>query len=84
MDIEQNTTYKQIFTEPVSGCIPWVDIEELLLSLGTRISKGNASRIRVLLNEKRAVFHKPDQEINANKIVVKGTRKLLKEAGFRY
>lgn len=83
MNSKQKQTYEQIFADPVSGCIPWVDIEKLFRSLGARISEGNGSRIRVELNGERAVFHRPHPENTADKAAVKATRRFLENAGVR-
>ncbi len=52
-------TLKQIFHEPALSSVKWGDIEKLLLSIGAEIEEGNGSRVRILLNDKVAVFHRP-------------------------
>lgn len=47
----------RVFQEPVQSNIPWKDIESMLKALGAEISEGSGSRVRIALNNVRAVFH---------------------------
>ncbi len=58
----------------------WQDIENLLKSLGTDISEGNSSRVRIELSGERAVFHRPHPEKVTDKGAVKAMRKFLENA----
>ena len=60
--------------------IAWSDIEALFSALGTKISEGNGSRVRVELNGERAVFHRPHPESNTDKGAVKSVRRFLENA----
>lgn len=60
----------------------WSDIETFLLALRAEIVEGNGSRIRVVLNGIRSVFHRPHPQIEADKGAVKDVRRFLTEAGF--
>lgn len=53
----------------------------MLLGLGATISEGNGSRVRVKLNQERAVFHRPHPDRNTDKGAVKSVRKFLMNAG---
>ncbi|MBL1259933.1 MAG: type II toxin-antitoxin system HicA family toxin [Thiotrichaceae bacterium] len=70
-----------IFADPVSANIKWRDIESLLVHHGAEISEGRGARIRVRLNDVRAVFHRPHPEPDADKGAVKSVRRYLIEAG---
>jgi hypothetical protein len=48
-----------IFATPVRSNIQWKDIEKMLMALGAKITEGNGSRVRISLNDVKAVFHRP-------------------------
>lgn len=72
---------ESIFSDPIRANIAWADIEKLFLRLGGEISEGKGSRVRVCLNEVRAVFHRPHPEKEASKPMVRSVRRFLLEAG---
>ena len=80
MNNKQRRTYSDIFKEPVTSNIEWSDIESLFLALGAEISEGSGSRVRVLLNGERAVFHRPHPERTTNKGAVRAVRRFLSNA----
>ena len=73
-----------IFRNPIPANILWVDIEVLLVALGAELSEGSGSRLRVKLNEVRAVFHRPHPEKTTDKGAVNSVRRFLENAGVRY
>lgn len=81
MNKKQRQTLKKIFERPDRSDIPWTNVESLFLSLGAEISEGRGSRVRVALNNIRAVFHRPHPDKVTNKGAVKSVRRFLKEAG---
>ena len=84
MNTKLKKIYRSIYENPVRADINWKDIELLLIALGATITEGNGSRIRILLNEQRAVFHRPHSESNTDKGAVKSMRKFLESAGIHY
>ncbi len=76
-------TKAAIFADPVKAGIKWKDIESLLKSLGAEITEGNGSRVRVALNGRRAVFHRPHPSPDTDRGAVKSVRRFLKEAGIK-
>lgn len=70
-----------VFSDPVSGTIPWSDIEKMLVAAGAEVTEGRGSRVRVFLNGVRAVFHRPHPEKEAGKGAVKSVRRFLNAAG---
>jgi hypothetical protein len=76
-------TLEAIFEDPVRANIAWRDIENLLTALGAEISEGSGSRVRVILNDVRAIFHRPHPMPDANKGMVKSVRRFLQEAGVK-
>ena len=83
MNNKQIKTYKDIFSNPVKSDISWDEIESLFEALGAQISEGKGSRIRVLLNNERAVFHRPHTDRNTDKGAIISVRKFLNNAGVR-
>jgi hypothetical protein len=81
MNKKQRQTLSKIFDKPERPDIPWNDIEGLFVALGTEISEGKGSRVRVALNDVRAVFHRPHPQRVTNKASVKSVRRFLIESG---
>ena len=76
-------TLEAIFKEPVQSNVKWSDIEALLINLGAEISEGRGSRIRIALNELRAVFHRPHPRKETDKGALISMRRFLKNAGVK-
>jgi len=72
-----------IFVEPVRSNVIWNDIEKLLKALGTEISQGRGSRVRLYLNGVKAVFHRPHPKKETDKGALKSMRRFLMEAGVK-
>ena len=53
----------------------------MLTSIGAEISECNGSRVRIKLNDVRAVFHRPHPENTTDKGAVKSMRRFLQSAG---
>jgi hypothetical protein len=70
-----------IFDNPVRSDVEWKKIEALISALGGDLSEGRGSRIRVALNDVRAVFHRPHPQKETDKGALKSVRRFLKEAG---
>ena len=81
MNSKQQKTLKEIFKIPTSSQIKWKDIESLFKALGCEISEGAGSRIRVKLNNVRAIFHRPHPNPVTNKGAVESVRRFLLNAG---
>ena len=62
----------------------WLDVENLFVALGATITEGSGSRIRVKLNEMRAVSHRPHPEKAIDKGAVNSVKKFLENAGVKY
>lgn len=72
---------QDIFENPVRANILWIDIEAVLKALGAEISEGRGSRVRIVLNDVRAVFHRPHPRKETDKGAIKSMRRFLLEAG---
>ena len=83
MNKKQRRILKRIFERPERSDISWLDIESIFTALGADISGGRGSRVRVALNEVRAVFHRPHPKRVTNKGAVKSVRRFLQEAGVK-
>ena len=81
MNKKQRQTLIRIFEKPERSDIPWSNVESLFTALGADISEGRGSRVRVALNDVRAVFHRPHPDRVTNKGAVKSVRRFLQEAG---
>ncbi len=80
---KQIRVFRAIFEEPTRSDIEWTDIESLLLALGAELSEGRGSRVRVYLNEVRAVFHRPHPQREIDKGALKSIRRFLTQSGLQ-
>ena len=83
MNSKQQSILERIFKDPVQSDIEWKDIENLFKALGAEITEGNGSRIRVKLNDQRAVFHRPHPERETDKGAIKSVRQFLTNGGVK-
>jgi hypothetical protein len=74
-------TLQNIFTRPIPATIVWADIEALFIDLGAEITEGTGSRVRVKLNDVRAVFHRPHPKKITDKGAVNSVKRFLENAG---
>lgn len=83
MNNKHRKTLTDVFTDPVPADILWTDIIKLLTALGATITQGKGSRVRILLNNQRAVFHEPHPERETDKGAIKSMREFLINAGVK-
>ena len=76
-------TLKLIFEDPVRSDVNWQKIERLLEALGAELTEGRGSRVRIYLNDVRAVFHRPHPKRETDKGALKSMRRFLIEAGVK-
>ncbi|MCF8146245.1 MAG: type II toxin-antitoxin system HicA family toxin [Deltaproteobacteria bacterium] len=81
MNKKQRQTLSKILEKPERSDIPWSDVESLIVALGGEISEGRGSRVRIVLNDVKAVFHRPHPNRATEKGAVKSVRRFLQEAG---
>jgi len=74
-------TLQAVFETPVRANISWADIESMLIACGAKISEGRGSRVRIALNDVRAVFHRPHPREETDRGAVVAMRRFLIEAG---
>ena len=77
MNNRQRATLEAIFADPIPAGIEWRAIESLLSALGAELSEGRGSRVRVVLGERKAVFHRPHPQKEVDKGAVKSIRDFL-------
>ena len=81
MNKKQRQTLERIFEKPERSDIAWSDIESLFIALGAEISEGKGSRVRVILSDVKAVFHRPHPQRVTNKATIRSVRRFLIESG---
>jgi HicA toxin of bacterial toxin-antitoxin, len=81
MNQKQRRTLEAVFEDPIRSNIPWREIEAMLKAVGAQITEGEGSRVRIALNEVRAVFHRPHPRKETDKGAVRSLRRFLTEAG---
>lgn len=81
MGPKHKRTLSVIFEDPVRSNIAWRDIEAMLAAAGAEITEGAGSRVRIALNDVRAVFHRPHPKKDTDRGAVKSMRRFLTEAG---
>jgi len=79
---KHNKTLSNIFESPIRSDVEWSDIEKLFRALGAEITEGRGSRVRIALEDVRAVFHRPHPQKETDKGALKSVRRFLTEAGF--
>ena len=84
MNSKHKKTMELVYKNPTQANILWSDIEGLLAALGAELSEGSGSRVRVKLNEVRAVFHRPHPQKTTDKGAVNSLRRFLVNAGVQY
>ncbi|MBI2810771.1 MAG: type II toxin-antitoxin system HicA family toxin [Candidatus Melainabacteria bacterium] len=81
MNAKHRRILKAIFQVPIQSNVEWKDCEKLLENLGAEISEGNGSRVRIVLNGVKAVFHRPHPQKEIDKGALVSLRKFLENAG---
>jgi hypothetical protein len=76
-------TLESVFKTPVQSNVKWSDIEKLLEAMGAELSEGNGSRVRIVLNGVRAVFHRPHPQKETDKGALVSMRRFLINAGVK-
>jgi hypothetical protein len=74
-------TLHAIFEKPTRADVEWREIESLFKHLGATVTAGRGSRVRVFLNDVKAIFHRPHPRKEADKGCVESVRRFLENAG---
>jgi hypothetical protein len=83
MKRKHQKTLESLFAHPVSGNIPWSDVEALFIALGAEISEREGSRVLVRLFGERRVFHRPHPSPETDKGAVACIRGWLNDNGVK-
>ena len=81
MNTKQRKCLERIFQLPTRADVPWQEIESLFRALGAEVTEGSGSRVCVVLNGMRSVFHRPHPGRIAGRLMVDGVRDFLIGAG---
>ena len=78
---KHDDTLASIFESPTRANVKWADVESLLKYKGAQITQGKGSRVRVALNGRKSVLHKPHPRPDVKKKALESIRDFLSEAG---
>ncbi|MFQ3598211.1 MAG: type II toxin-antitoxin system HicA family toxin [Chloroherpetonaceae bacterium] len=81
LNSKNRKTLEFIFEEPIRADVEWKSIEGLFMALGAEVTEGKGSRVRVALNSRKAIFHRPHPQKETDKGALKSVRRFLIEAG---
>ena len=81
MNSKQRKTLDVIFTKPTLATLEWDRIESLLIAVGCKVIEGNGSRVRFVMGEAVATFHRPHPAKEAKKYQVDDARVFLTTIG---
>jgi len=77
MNSKHRKTLVTIFTDPISGNLPWDRIEALLRAIGCKVIEGSGSSVTFEKDGRRAYFHRPHPQREALTYRVKAVREYL-------
>ena len=77
MNSKHRKTLEAIFSDPVSGSLPWDRIESLLVAIGCRVAEGSGSSVIFEKDGRRAYFHRPHPQRDSLVYRVKAVREFL-------
>jgi len=77
LSTKHRKTLQTVFETPVRANIAWADIESLLVACGAKIGEGRGARVRVALNDVRAVFHRPHPRKETDRGAVVAVRRFM-------
>ena len=83
MNSSHRKTLQVIFSHPVPASLEWRRIEALFVALGAQMAEGEGSRVALLLNGKRADFHRPHPGKEAKRYQVRAAREFLEASGVK-
>lgn len=81
MNSTHQKTLAAIFRKPTPKNTEWRSIESLFMAVGATVVEGNGSRVRFVLNDMVATFHRPHPQKEAKPYQVRDAKIFLKNAG---
>lgn len=70
-----------IFDKPIRSDIKWKEIESLITALGGTVAEGNGSRVKLILNQSIAHFHRLHPSPDTDKGAIVSLREWLIKIG---
>jgi len=83
MNKAHHRTLVAIFSQPAPAGLEWRRIETLFVALGAQTIEGSGSRVRFVLNDVVATFHRPHPAKEAKPYQVRDARIFLENAGVK-
>ena len=81
MNSRRRKTLSAVFSNPISGTIEWIAIENLLVAAGCKVIEGAGSRLRFEYGGVVASFHRPHPAKEAKRYQVRDVREFLVKIG---
>lgn len=81
MNSKHQKTLEAIFGKPTPSGLEWVRIESLLVAVGCTVVEGRGSRVRFVLGEHVATFHRPHPAKEAKPYQVTDAKTFLQLIG---
>ncbi len=81
MNSRHRKTLEAVFAKPTPISLEWIRIEALFVACGAQIVEGDGSRVRFVINDVVATFHRPHPAKEAKPYQVKDARLFLNQAG---
>ena len=83
MNNKHRATLEAVYGRPTRADIRWNDIEKLVEACGGTVQEREGSRVALILNGVRSVFHRPHPQPSAKKGAIDAVRLFLKTAGVK-
>ena len=77
MNSKQRKILEAIFSDPISGNLPWERIEALLVAIGCNVVEGSGSSVMFEKDGRRAYFHRPHPQREALMYRIRAVREFL-------
>ena len=81
MNKRHQNTLNDIFRTPVPTALEWRRIEALFIALEATVIEGRGARVRFVLNDIVATFHRPHPQKEAKPYQVRDAKRFLQQAG---
>lgn len=81
MNKSHQKTLDAIFQKPLPSSLEWRRVEALLEACGAKLIEGAGSRVRFVLNDVVATFHRPHPQKEAKAYQLRDARIFLEKSG---
>ena len=83
MNNKHRGTLRAVFGRPTRSDIRWDDIEAVVIACGGEVQEREGSRVALVLNGVRSVFHRPHPRPTTKKGAVDALRVFFSNAGLK-